>query len=139
LAVGGIAGDAGDIGAERSEGRFRRMVLGAPDSGGLIGMEVETPIAESSEMREVFDLAAWTCEMDDVALGDGTAPGAGGATVFSTTGLSLTVADASAEASAVGAASAGAPVGERGLRRTVIGRGAPGAAGVALGGMFPCS
>ena len=59
LAVGGVAGAAtGAIGADKSDGRFSRMVLGAAASAGLIGIEVETPIAESSEMREVFDFAA---------------------------------------------------------------------------------
>ena len=47
-------------GAARSVGRFRRIVLGATFSCGVIGIDVATPIAESREMRDVFDFAACT-------------------------------------------------------------------------------
>lgn len=48
------------LGAARSVGRFKRMVLGAAFSCDVIGIDVATPIAESSEMRDVFDFAACT-------------------------------------------------------------------------------
>jgi hypothetical protein len=57
----GVTGAAAVVaGAPRSVGRFSRMVFGVVVSGGAIGMDVATPMAESKEMRDVFDFAAWT-------------------------------------------------------------------------------
>jgi hypothetical protein len=55
----GMIGDVDDApGVAKSVGRFSRMVLGAALSEGAIGMDVEMPMAESREMRDVLDLAA---------------------------------------------------------------------------------
>jgi hypothetical protein len=59
LKFDGMIGDVADEpGVAKSVGRFRRMVLGAALSEGAIGIDVETPMAESREMRDVLDLAA---------------------------------------------------------------------------------
>ena len=49
----------GAAGADRSDGRFRRIVLGSTFSA-PIGAIGATPIAESSEIRDVLDFAACT-------------------------------------------------------------------------------
>ena len=54
--MGGFGATGVAPGTERSDGRFKRMVFG-PSFSAPTGA---TPIAESSEMREVLDLAACT-------------------------------------------------------------------------------
>lgn len=51
---GGVVGDS------KSVGRLRRIVLGTfwSADADVMGTEAATPTAESSEIREVFDLAA---------------------------------------------------------------------------------
>lgn len=59
LKLEGMIGDVDDApGVAKSVGRFRRMVFGAALSDDAIGIDVVSPIAESREMRDVFDLAA---------------------------------------------------------------------------------
>jgi hypothetical protein len=61
LTLSGVIGACAVVpGDARSVGRFRRIVLGATFSCGVIGIDVATPIAESKEMRDVFDFAACT-------------------------------------------------------------------------------
>lgn len=142
---GELAGTAGVVtGDSRSVGRLRRIVLGVFLSLACeIGIEVATPMAESSEIREVLDLAACSVEV----LGGGVTAGIGdmiGAVIEGegAIGRNLTVAASPAVVGLTGEKADGAPPagGAIGRRRTVIGRGTPGAAtggvGVAFGGMF---
>ncbi len=142
----GVGAGAAVTGDSRSVGRLRRIVLGVFLSAACeIGTEDVTPMAESNEIREVLDFVACNVEV----IGDVLTAGVGamiGAVIEGegVIGRNLTVAASPAVVGFTGVKAFGAPPagGAIGRRRTVIGRGTPGAVtggvGMAFGGMVAC-